>query len=76
MQLDEGFWMRWSDDWGSSFTGGRVVVPVRRFQQLILNFLKYHSAQGAPSLVNNAIIDGGVAPLTMLPTIVKCIIKF
>ena len=31
MQLDEGFWMRWSDDWGSSFTGGRVVVPVRRF---------------------------------------------
>ena len=32
MQLDEGFWMRWSDDWGSTFNGGRVVVPVRRSQ--------------------------------------------
>ena len=30
MQLDEGFWMRWSDDFGKSFLGGRVVIPVRR----------------------------------------------
>ena len=30
MQLDEGFWMRWSDDYGGSFSGGRVVIPVRR----------------------------------------------
>ena len=30
MQLDEGFWMRWSDDCGATFQGGRVVVPVRR----------------------------------------------
>ena len=30
MQLEEGFWMRWSDDYGSSFAGGRVVIPVRR----------------------------------------------
>ena len=28
MQLDEGFWMRWSDDYGKSFDGGRVVIPV------------------------------------------------
>ena len=28
MQLDEGFWMRWSDDYGESFHGGRVVIPV------------------------------------------------
>ena len=28
MQLDEGFWMRWSDDYGKSFEGGRVVIPV------------------------------------------------
>ena len=25
MQLDEGFWMRWSDDLGKSFPGGRFV---------------------------------------------------
>ena len=37
MQLDEGFWMRWSDNWGSSFSGGRVVVPVRRWWQLLLD---------------------------------------
>merc|ERR1711892_483506 len=30
MQLDEGFWMRWSDDFGKTFSGGRVVIPVRR----------------------------------------------
>lgn len=30
MQLEEGFWMRWSDDFGQSFTGGRVLIPVRR----------------------------------------------
>ena len=28
MQLDEGFWMRWSDDFGKTFDGGRVVIPV------------------------------------------------
>ena len=28
MQLDEGFWMRWSDDFGETFSGGRVVIPV------------------------------------------------
>ena len=25
MQLDEGFWTRWSDDFGRSFLGGRVA---------------------------------------------------
>ena len=28
MQLDEGFWMRWSDNFGRTFDGGRVVIPV------------------------------------------------
>ena len=28
MQLEEGFWMRWSDDYGEKFDGGRVVIPV------------------------------------------------
>ena len=28
MQLDEGFWMRWSNDFGVTFDGGRVVIPV------------------------------------------------
>lgn len=28
MQLEEGFWMRWSDDYGENFDGGRVVIPV------------------------------------------------
>ena len=30
MQLDEGFWMRWSDNFGRTFDGGRVVIPVRK----------------------------------------------
>ena len=29
MQLDEGFWMRWSDNFGRTFDGGRVVIPVK-----------------------------------------------
>ena len=29
MQLEEGFWLRWSDDYGDNFHGGRVVIPVR-----------------------------------------------
>ena len=49
MQLDEGFWMRWSDDSGSSFTGGRVVVPVRRFLQLL--FLKSTNDHSLPLLL-------------------------
>ena len=32
MQLEEGFWMRWSDDYGETFDGGRVVIPVMSFQ--------------------------------------------
>ena len=28
MQLDEGFWMRWSDDYGKTFDSGRTVIPV------------------------------------------------
>ena len=28
MQLDEGFWMRWSDDFGLTFDSGRTVIPV------------------------------------------------
>ena len=36
MQLDEGFWMRWSDDFGKTFKGGRVVIPV--YILLIVNY--------------------------------------
>ena len=28
MQLDEGFWMRWSDDFGKTFDSGRTLIPV------------------------------------------------
>ena len=35
MQLEEGFWMRWSDDYGETFDGGRVVIPVMSFQKLL-----------------------------------------
>ena len=28
MQLEVGFWMRWSDDYGENFHGGRIVIPV------------------------------------------------
>ena len=31
MQLEEGFWMRWSDDYGDSFDGGRALIPVSNF---------------------------------------------
>lgn len=30
MQADAGFWMRWSDDFGRTFSGGRVLIPIRR----------------------------------------------
>eukprot|EP00929_Paragymnodinium_shiwhaense_P108154 TRINITY_DN74478_c0_g1_i1.p1 TRINITY_DN74478_c0_g1~~TRINITY_DN74478_c0_g1_i1.p1 ORF type:complete len:729 (-),score=145.37 TRINITY_DN74478_c0_g1_i1:138-2324(-) len=30
MQLEEGFWMKWSDDYGRSFSRDRVLIPVRR----------------------------------------------
>ncbi|CAD7941225.1 unnamed protein product [Amoebophrya sp. A25] len=30
MQLDEGFWMKWSDDAGRSFSGDRVCIPIPR----------------------------------------------
>ena len=32
MQLEEGFWMRWSDDYGENFNGGRCMIPVGMFQ--------------------------------------------
>ena len=32
MQLEEGFWMRWSDDYGENFDGGRIVIPVITFK--------------------------------------------
>ena len=28
MQLDEGFWMRWSEDFGKTFDSWRTVIPV------------------------------------------------
>ena len=31
MQLEEGFWMRWSDDYGETFNGGRALIPVSNF---------------------------------------------
>ena len=39
MQLDEGFWMRWSDNFGRTFDGGRVVIPVRKNKRLHFLFL-------------------------------------
>ena len=39
MQLDEGFWMRWSDNFGRTFDGGRVVIPVRKNKRLLFLFL-------------------------------------
>ena len=39
MQLDEGFWMRWSDNFGRTFDGGRVVIPVRKIKKLHFLFL-------------------------------------
>ena len=39
MQLDEGFWMRWSDNFGRTFDGGRVVIPVRKNKKLHFLFL-------------------------------------
>ena len=36
MQLDEGFWMRWSDNFGRTFDGGRVVIPVCKNKMHIL----------------------------------------
>ena len=42
MQLEEGFWMRWSDDYGENFYGGRVVIPVNtsfKFIKFYENFL-------------------------------------
>ena len=39
MQLDEGFWMRWSDNFGRTFDGGRVVIPVRKNEKLLFLIL-------------------------------------
>jgi len=30
MQLDDGFWCKWSDDFGVSFSKKRILIPVRR----------------------------------------------
>ena len=38
MQLDEGFWMRWSDNFGRTFDGGRVVIPVKNDTFFALEF--------------------------------------
>ena len=31
LQLEEGFWMRWSDDFGKTFDSKRTVIPVKIF---------------------------------------------
>ena len=29
MQLEEGFWMRWSDNFGETFDSVRTLIPVK-----------------------------------------------
>ena len=49
MQLDEGFWMRWSDDFGKTFDGGRVVIPViprkNILSPLMIKFIRFDVLQ-------------------------------
>ena len=40
MQLEEGFWMRWSDDFGVNFDGGRIVIPVGAYCNASLENIK------------------------------------
>ena len=37
MQLDEGFWMRWSDDFGHTFNSERVVIPVKIHMESLIS---------------------------------------
>ena len=39
MQLDEGFWMRWSDNFGRTFDGGRIVIPVCKKKKIYTYFV-------------------------------------